>query len=312
MIKKEDTQSIQARVPRMMLGTAQFGMPYGIANQKGQPSKNEVYKIIKHAHESGYNQYDTASAYGESEKTLGLIFNDLKITSSVFVSTKIKPLNKEVRESSKKSKNAIIKSLDYSLKRLKINCINNVLFHNEEDALHIEVLEKQKELGKCKKIGVSYTKYSKTLSDLILNDKIEVLQIPINIMDQRLYDKKILNYCTKKNIQIYIRSIFLQGILTMENNKIPSNLKGLKPLHLIYSNIAKKSGFSLKEIALRAMFNLGFSNLVIGNESLEQLKENISLFKKGPLPNQLIKTLKDQHLEIKPCWLTPWLWPSSA
>ena len=54
--------------PKMMIGTVQFGIPYGIANNQGQPSNEEVMAIMKHAHESGVDEYDTAAAYGESEK----------------------------------------------------------------------------------------------------------------------------------------------------------------------------------------------------------------------------------------------------
>ena len=63
-----------------MIGTVQFGIPYGIANNQGQPSNEEVMAIMKHAHESGVDEYDTAAAYGESEKRLGYNFKELGIT----------------------------------------------------------------------------------------------------------------------------------------------------------------------------------------------------------------------------------------
>ena len=124
-----------------MLGTAQFGLPYGIANPKGQTSRKEVLKIIKHAHETGINQYDTAAIYGESELRLGLIFKELGISKYVSVYTKIKPLSQEARKSEKDSKKAIITSLDDSLKRLKMECISGVFFHREKDVIYLEILQ---------------------------------------------------------------------------------------------------------------------------------------------------------------------------
>ena len=295
-----------------MLGTVQFGLPYGIANQKGQPSRKEVLKIIKHAHEAGINQYDTAAIYGESELKLGLIFKELGISKHVSVFTKIKPLNQEARKSEKDSKKAIITSLDDSLKRLKMECISGVLFHREEDVIHLEVLQRQKDLGKCKSIGVSCGHDPETVKKLFESEELDVFQIPANIMDQRHFKKETFSFSNQKKAAIFLRSVFLQGILTMRNNKIPKILEALKPLHLRYSTLAEKAGITLKELSLRAMISSGASNVIIGNDSLNQLKENISIFNQGPLPNELMKILTQNSEELDRRWVTPALWPSNA
>ena len=92
---EDNSQNIKSS-PKMMIGTVQFGIPYGIANNQGQPSNEEVMAIMKHAHESGVDEYDTAAAYGESEKRLGYSFKELGITKNVSVYTKIKPLRAEI------------------------------------------------------------------------------------------------------------------------------------------------------------------------------------------------------------------------
>ena len=84
-----------------MVGTVQFGMTYGIANQQGRPSRKEVLEIIKFGYESGICDYDTAAVYGESEEVLGQCFKDLGICNKVNVFTKIKALDNKAKKSEK-------------------------------------------------------------------------------------------------------------------------------------------------------------------------------------------------------------------
>ncbi len=55
---------------KLVLGTAQFGMDYGIANVGGKPLKKEVFRILDLAWEKGVRRFDTAPGYG-SEALLG-------------------------------------------------------------------------------------------------------------------------------------------------------------------------------------------------------------------------------------------------
>ena len=54
-------------LPQLCLGTAQFGLPYGITNQTGKVPEGEVRKMLKLAAESGIQLLDTAQAYGAAE-----------------------------------------------------------------------------------------------------------------------------------------------------------------------------------------------------------------------------------------------------
>jgi aryl-alcohol dehydrogenase-like predicted oxidoreductase len=60
-------------VSRVALGTAQFGMRYGIANRSGQVSLQEVEAILERAQSAGVQVLDSAAAYGDCEKRLGEI-----------------------------------------------------------------------------------------------------------------------------------------------------------------------------------------------------------------------------------------------
>ena len=56
---------------KLALGTAQFGMEYGIANKNGKVSLDEAKAIITLGRLAGIDTLDTAMAYGDSEESLG-------------------------------------------------------------------------------------------------------------------------------------------------------------------------------------------------------------------------------------------------
>ena len=56
---------------KLSIGTAQFGLDYGIANKLGKVSFDEVQKILSEAKRHNIDTIDTAAAYGNSESVLG-------------------------------------------------------------------------------------------------------------------------------------------------------------------------------------------------------------------------------------------------
>ena len=57
---------------KLAIGSAQFGLDYGVSNNTGKVPNQEVNKILNVAKKSGINFLDTAIAYGNSESSLGL------------------------------------------------------------------------------------------------------------------------------------------------------------------------------------------------------------------------------------------------
>ena len=62
---------------RIILGTAQFGIPYGISNKKGKIPKKEIFKILDYAFRKNIRYLDTASGYGKSEQIIGDFSNGI-------------------------------------------------------------------------------------------------------------------------------------------------------------------------------------------------------------------------------------------
>ena len=294
---------------KIMVGTVQFGMTYGIANQQGRPSRKEVLEIVKFGYEAGICDYDTAAVYGESEEVLGQSFKELGICHKVNVFTKIKALDVEAKKSEKDSRKDIVASLDRSLKRLKMDCVAGVLFHREEDVQHLALLQMQKQAGKCHSIGVSCGHDPEKVTDFLNSYSIETLQFPYNLMDRRHSETGVFEKAHENGVLSFIRSAFLQGILTMKNEEIPAALANLCSLHFHYTSLAEEAGMTLKEMALRFILNHPVSKVVIGIESLMQFKENLCFFERGPLPDDLMQAITLTYEQPDPYLITPGLWP---
>ena len=167
---------------KLALGTVQFGLAYGVANQYGQVSSKEVNQILKLANEMGVDTLDTAIGYGESEKVLGeLGVDDFKLV------TKLPILPDEVSDVD----GWIESQMADSLARLGVQMVYGVLLHRSEDLLGdkgkhvIRSLERLKSNGIAKKIGISIYDPSE-LEHVLQAVNIDIVQAPLNLVDRRL------------------------------------------------------------------------------------------------------------------------------
>ncbi len=85
---------------KLVLGTVQLGLDYGIANKTGKPTPSEAIEIMEYAVENGVLYFDTAYSYGYSEIIIGKFLNiDKSYRDKVSIITKMPPLNsKELDE----------------------------------------------------------------------------------------------------------------------------------------------------------------------------------------------------------------------
>ena len=191
-----------------MIGTAQFGMDYGISNDHGITSQNELIKILDFCKKENINSFDTARGYGKSESRLGNYFNNhsshpWNITTKVTCSESLKNQFKKSKRNLGLIPNIILahRPTDYLNKSFR-----NSLFSLKE--YHHDL-----------KVGVSV--YSIDEVSKILDTKMpEVLQIPINILDTKFFNSGLLKKLHDYNIEIQARSIFLQGLLYLPNEVI--------------------------------------------------------------------------------------------
>lgn len=256
---------------RLAIGTVQFGINYGVTNQIGQTSAVEVQKILDYAKNQNILVLDTSPAYGESEKVLGKqnidYFN--VITKTAYISSEIIE-EEDIIE--------IERVFRRSLCLLGADYIYGLFVHNAGDLtkvgsekLYAKLVEFKKN-GLVKKIGVSvYDRFE--IEEIFDKYSFDIIQLPMNVLDQRLDDGQVLTKLKGQGVEIYARSIFLQGVLLNETTELPNQFKKSHILKQYFSDI-KKSGMSKIEGALKYLYEIKeIDYAVIGINDLEQLKE---------------------------------------
>lgn len=289
---------------KFCLGTVQFGLKYGINNAiDRQPSKNECFDILDKAIECDIEYFDTASVYGNAEEILGAYgkLNNKKIISK---------LNPTKSFLSSNMVDSVIKDCEATLKKLNISLLDGYLLHAPKDMYNTQVMQgllSCKEKGLVKNIGVSIYD-PKDAVYAVENLDIDYIQIPYNVLDQRL-NKTIFFSLTKKyNIKVFARSCYLQGLLTMSfkdiSNKMPEILKYIK----IFDDICKKYKYTRKEAAfLFSYMNDNIDYLVFGVDTKEQLIENINIVKINNF-KECYYALENIFYDISEAIINPSLW----
>ena len=282
---------------KLALGTVQFGLNYGVSNISGQTNLSEATKIIKLAKEENIDLIDTAISYGDSEKTIGKI----GILDFRFVSKLPSVLN--IKEDLSIIVEEIIKK---SLQRLGIKSLYGLLIHNSHDLLGssgsklIYSLNQIKARGLIEKIGVSI--YDPSEIDKIINlFKIDIIQAPLNIIDRRLEKSGWLKKLHNKNIEIHTRSTFLQGLLLMQQDKIPKEFNRWNDLFDRWFLELKKYNLDAAQVCLSHPMSLPeVDRIVIGVNNADQLKKLVKLSKLKILNHDLSFMISNDNLLINP------------
>jgi aryl-alcohol dehydrogenase-like predicted oxidoreductase len=268
-------------IKKLVLGSAQFGINYGIANSKGKVKTKEIKKIINLSKKKGVLKIDTAISYGSSQKDLGK--NNL---DKFKIITKLPNLPLSIRE--KDISQWVESKIRYSLKELNVKKIYGLLFHEPQNLLDkkgkqlFNSVNNLKNNGLIDKIGISVNNF-KILRKLVGLYSFQIVQVPFNILDRRVL--KFINLLKRKKIKIYARSIFLQGLLLSERifrKKKFSKWKKIWDQWELY-NIKNDNNYLYSALSF-VVLNKKIDYIIIGVDNSYNLKEiikNINLIKKS-------------------------------
>lgn len=297
------------KLSRLMLGTVQFGMPYGVANRTGQPSYRDVRDIVAAAIEGGVNCFDTAAAYGTSEEVLGKVIRELNVADHVTVVTKIRPLTTEEQSTPPLAAMAIEQSIAESRRRLQLNTLPIVLFHRETDAQHREILHELRTRGWLEHVGVSCDNRPGPAAAFAAAGDLTALQIPGNVIDRRHQQGGSLKAAAQQGVAVFIRSVYLQGLLLMAEKDVPEKLQAVIPVRRQLESVANEAGMELGELAVRYILSQPEVTCVLtGVETLDQIQKNLTIFDHGPLPDDLRQRIDEISIDLPESVLTPGQW----
>ena len=278
VITKKLEKYNQLAAHKFALGTAQFGMNYGIANKDGRPSEAEAKAMLDLCRSHHINLIDTAIAYGDSELCLGNCG-----VGEFQVVTKLPKLP----EDRINIFSWVEEEIEASLGRLGISSVYGVLCHHPQDLIgqdgvHIfESLKKLKEKGLIKKIGISI--YSpNNLGEILGRYAIDIVQAPLNLVDRRLIESGLLGQLNTRGVEVHVRSIFLQGLLLLSASKIPAQFSQWNCLWNIWQNWLLKERISPAEACIAYVLGIqGIDKIIVGADSCAHLLEIIQLGSKG-------------------------------
>jgi len=278
---------------KIVLGTVQFGLEYGINNTLGQTKRDEVSKILRRCTAVGIKHIDTAAAYGIAENILGEVIQAEQLTNMFQVTTKFKVDDND----------NLLLSTSKSLKRLRTGKLYCQMFHSYKDYKNAKDFLKP---NRVDKIGVSvYT--NEELLNVIKNSNIQVVQCPFNLLDNDSIRGETLKTAKRQGIEIQVRSAFLQGLMFMDRNSLPFALKELKSHLRELDRICSENQISISKLALGYCLSKDYiDKVVIGVDSLEQLNSNIEAIK-SPIPIHIIEAI-DKIMVTNQSLLNPTNW----
>ena len=300
----------------LVLGGAQFGMPYGIANRAGKPGDEELRAILGLAEAAGVAHIDTAAGYGDSEHRIG---SALDADSPLGIVTKLPPHLTDGEPTTSEVAQRVHVAIDRSLWLLGRSRLEAVLLHRFEHFAAAEgiiwrtLLALQAE-GRIGRIGASVYR-PEELSALLASPEVGLVQLPFNILDRRWLEPDIQRaIAARPDVVLHGRSALLQGLLTIDD-----------PLQwpISDSNLARRciAGLQSAATSLRrggvadlclayARAQPWLAGVVVGAETAAQMAENIRLFRTPALtPAEAEAVAASLPSPLPEQLLNPALWP---
>lgn len=255
---------------RLALGTVQFGLEYGVANQAGRVQLEDVVYILQEAAIRGIDTLDTAIAYGDSESVLGQVGMDRwKIV------TKLPALP----ESCVNISRWIEVQIEGSLSRLGVSQLYGVLLHRPDQLLGkngkplFEALQRLKAQGITRKVGVSV--YGPDELDRLMDEmQFDLVQAPLNILDRRLVESGWAKRLKEQGTEVHVRSAFLQGLLLMSTDQRPDKFVRWRTIWFEWMRWLSETGLTPLQACLRYVLSVEeVDKVVVGVNSVKQLQE---------------------------------------
>ena len=283
---------MNVRRSKIAIGTAQFGLHYGIGNQFGKTNPTEVAKILNTAYGNGIRVLDTAQAYGDSEQVIGRL-HDQRFE----IITKINPKSADSRSTK------LI--LQESLGHLKTEQLYGLLFHSASSALQnsriVSELKDLQQQGTIQKLGYSVYTPSELNTLISRYGKPDIIQIPFSHIDQR-FEQIAIDLHTD-GVEIHTRSTFLQGLFFRDRVELPNFFE---PISSYLDNLRKNfsDNAQLAQVLLSFCLSKNFIDyVVLGVNNHAQLTENLNAARgyQGGLP--VVPNYIPEKI------LLPYLWP---
>jgi aryl-alcohol dehydrogenase-like predicted oxidoreductase len=285
-------------------------LTYGIANRVGKPDAQACKSLLSTAWTCGISIYDTAQAYGDSERILGDYFVHFPSCQPRFIS-KLHPA--AVIDDPA----AIRLHVHESLRRLRTRQLWALLLHREAHFDHWQntlgaVLKELRQEGLVKHLGLSA--YSPEVARAALLDPdIGVVSIPASVFDRRMKRAGLDQLAREQNKLLVLRSIFLQGLACLQPAEVPHTVPGGAAAVSVLNDFCRARQLEPREFAydyVRACFPDGL--VTIGAETPEQIAQNCELANRSRVEPGLVEAWDETWPKDTAGLHNPAMWESAA
>jgi len=262
------------RTPKLGLGTVQWGMTYGIANRAGQTTPAEAGNLMQTAMRYGVTLLDTARAYGEAEKVLG----EHGVASQGFrVVTKTLPVGPGAVD--EQAAALVAAAFLESLRWLKCDQVYGLLVHHADNLLAAggerlwAILQDFKAQRRVAKIGASVYRPDQ-LETILERYRIDLVQLPFNLYDQRFVQTGMLGRLKQAGIEIHARGAFLQGLLLFPPADLPEQFDVIRDHHARLHQRISEAGLTPVQACLGfCLDQADIDQVIVGCETVKQFDE---------------------------------------
>lgn len=265
------------------LGTVQFGLDYGITNQSGRTPLASVLAMLEYAAAHAVDVLDTAALYGDAESVLG---QTLPRPHSFRIVSKTLPLDPAL------SPAAAIAAVDggfrRSLERLGESRLAGLLVHRPSDLLGAHgdalftLLDSLRSEGLVQKIGASVYS-SEEVRQLLARYPIDLVQLPLNPLDQRPLQQGAIAALREHSVEIHIRSAFLQGLLLAAPDTLPAGFAPLQPALRAWQEEIRQLGLTPLTATLGFLKGIpDLGTVICGATQPHEWEEIVSTFAAAP------------------------------
>ncbi len=274
---------------KLALGTAQFGLNYGVSNTVGKVSDHQLQQILQVAATAGITLLDTAQAYGDAESRLGMMS-----TEDFQVVSKLAPGI---------TATTVRAAVYHSLEQLKQPNLYGLMLHRTQDYSPElwQELQFMQSTGFIGKLGISvYT--PEELDAWYAHDPLpSLVQLPANLLDQRFLRSGWLDRLKDAECEIHVRSVFLQGLLLMPPTQRPHRFSRFNAQFSSFDILAQQYGRLNLALAIQyAMPQI--DRFVIGCCSAAELSDIVRAYQQAPILNtsELASLISDDIQLLNP------------
>jgi len=256
----------------LILGTANFNRSYRLS----QKTNFEATKLLTKAYENGINTLDISNSYSGAYGFVADTGLDWKLNAKIVLPEQKKRLEHEIR----------LKVLEIFELMPKVK-ISNLMIHNiadvssfRIDAVGIALREVAKEFA-IKKIGISL--YPEQISN-ISSENFDLIQLPINVVDQRVLTRNILENFLQPHNQVQARSIYLRGLLASPSEIFEQKDQLNSDTITLFKDWCRGENLNPSFVCMNFVYHLNFvTQIIFGANDINELNENVDYFNKSKI-----------------------------